>query len=83
MWWHDHVLSKTTKAKRLLNALLTATHGNWGPRPDITKWIYTAMVHLSVLYAAVVWAHDTALQKTHKCLDGMDRLALKSITHSA
>ena len=27
--------------------------------------------------------HDTALQKTRKCLDGLDRLALKSITHSA
>ena len=28
LWWHDHVFSKTTEAKRLLNALLSATRGN-------------------------------------------------------
>ena len=79
LWWHEHVLTKTTKAKRLLNALLSATRGNWGPRPDVTKWIFTA----SVSYAAIVWAHDTSLQKTNRCLTALDRLALKSITHSA
>ena len=46
LWWHDHVLWKTTRAKRLLNALLAGTRGNWGPRPAVTKWIYTAMVRL-------------------------------------
>ena len=83
LWWHDHVTSKTSKAKRLLNALLSATRGNWGPRPRITKWIYTAMVRPSVSYSSAIWAHDISLQKTHKCLDGLDRLALKSISHSA
>ena len=48
LWWHDHVHHKTSKAKRLLNALLLATRGNWGPRPDVTKWIYTAIVRPSV-----------------------------------
>ena len=37
------------------------------------------MVRPSVLYALVVWAHDLHC----KCLDGLDRLTLKSITHSA
>ena len=83
LWWHDHVVSKTTKAKCLLNALLSATCGNWGPRPHVTKWIYTAMVRPSVSYASVVWAHDTSLQKARRCLDALDRLALKYIAHSA
>ena len=35
------------------------------------------------LYASVVWAHDTSLQKTNRCLAALDRLALSSITHFA
>ena len=81
LWWHDHVLRKTTKAKCLLNALLSATRGNWGPRPDITKWIYTAIVRPSLSYASVIWAHDVSLQKTTRCLDALDRLVLRSLTH--
>ena len=41
------------------------------------------MVRPSVSYASVVWAHDISLQKTNRCLTALDRLALKSITHSA
>ena len=41
------------------------------------------MVRPSVSYASVVWAHDTLLQKTCRCLNGLNRLALKSIAHSA
>ena len=37
----------------------------------------------SVSYAFMLWAHDTSLQKTNRCLTALDRLALKFITHSA
>ena len=83
LWWHEHVASKTSKAKRPLNALLSATRGNWGPRPRIAKWVYTSMVRPSVSYSAAVWAHEISLQKARRCLDGLDRLALRSISHSA
>ena len=76
-------LSKYIKAKCLLNALLSASRGNWGPRPDITKWIYTGIVRPSVSYASAIWAHDISLKKTAQCLDALDRFAMRSLTHSA
>ena len=31
LWWDDHVQRKIAQGKKLLNALLSATRGNWGP----------------------------------------------------
>ena len=47
LWWHDHVQNKVTKAKWMLGALLSATRGNWGPRPQIAHWIYTCLLYTS------------------------------------
>ena len=41
------------------------------------------MVRPSISYASIIWAHDTSLQKSNRCLTALDRLALKYITHSA
>ena len=63
----------------MLGALLSATRGNWGPRPQIAHWIYTAMVRPSVTYAALVWAHDVTLVQTRELLLRLDRMASLAI----
>ena len=81
LWWHPHVQTKITKAKQHLGALVSATRGNWGPRPQIAHWIYVAMVCPSVTYAALVWAHDVELKKTRALLARLDKMAAVSYTH--
>ena len=79
LWWHPHVQTMITKAKRHLGALVSATRGNWGPRPQIAHWIYVAMVCPSVTYAALVWAHDVELKKTRALLARLDKMAATAI----
>ena len=79
LWWDDHVQRKIAEGKKLLNALLSATRGNWGPRPEIAKWIYTAIIRPSISYGASVWAHDVTLKKTTSMMTSLDRAALASM----
>ena len=79
LWWDDHVQRKIAEGKKLLNVLLSATRGNWGPRPEIAKWIYTAIIRPSISYGASVWAHDVTLKKTTSMMTSLDRAALASM----
>ena len=79
--WTQHIQNKVARAKRLLNSLLRITRGNWGPRPTITRWIYTGIVRPSFSYAAIIWAHATKMKTTQGALRGLDRAALNAITY--
>ena len=70
---------KTLKAKNLAHLLLTATRSNYGPRPEIIKWVITGVIRPMLAYAAMVWAHEISLSKVRQQLLKIDRVTMLAI----
>ena len=52
----------------------------YGPRADLVKWVYSAIVRPRVLYAYYIWGHRVSKSKTQQALQRLNNLACKLIT---
>ena len=60
--WTEHLDKKISVAKRLLYKYKTSLGIQWGPKPFLIKWIYTAIVRPTITYGSLVWAHSISTE---------------------
>jgi ribonuclease HI len=81
-----HITNKFKTAKKLLFATKNIMGKFWGPRPSLTKWIYTNIVRPTFTYGCIAWAKNTRTKDFITKAKRLQRLALKDIgpirTHS-
>ena len=70
----QHIIEKSKKAIRILNAARNAVGKLWGPGLKQMKWIYETMVRPILTYSSIVWAHRATLYL--KYLQRAQRMAL-------
>jgi ribonuclease HI len=84
--FRQHINDKFNKTKKLLFATKSAMGKFWGPRPDMTKWIYTNIVRPVFTYGCIAWAKTTRTKDFLNRAKRLQRLALGDIgpirTHS-
>ena len=78
--WDSHRNITIQNAKQNLIAISQKIAKHWGPRPHISKWIYTGIIRPKILYAAMNWGHTLNTDKIKAQYTNLDRLALQMIT---
>jgi hypothetical protein len=72
--WNDHFNQVVDKAKKDMIRINITLSKNIGPSPKLTHWVYTAVIHPKITYAAHVWCGKISnykLEKSHvKSRDG-------------
>jgi retron-type reverse transcriptase len=54
-----HIKEKLKQAKKLLYMLKSAFGVFWGPRPELMRWAYTAIVRPAFTFGSFVWAKQS------------------------
>lgn len=80
--WNSHLDRILKKATSAFWACKRTFGKNWGLKPRMIHWIYSAIVKPRIMYASLVWWPKTEQQSTQKKLDKILRLATMSITGS-
>jgi ribonuclease HI len=84
--FRPHINDKFIKAKKLLFASKNAMGKIWGPRPNLTKWLYTNIIRPTFTYGCIAWAKMTRTKEFLTKAKRLQRLALCDIgpirTHS-
>ena len=78
--WDIHRTRTIQNAKQHLITISQKIDKLWGPRPHISKWIYTGIIRPKILYGAMNWGHTIKTQKVKDQFAKLDRLALLMIT---
>jgi len=78
--WRLHVDAKYKKALAALYQLRRVAGKTWETTPKVTHWIYTAVLHPMLCYAAVIWWTRTQYVTVSKQLEHFQRLACLYIT---
>jgi ribonuclease HI len=74
-----HIAQKFTKTKRILFNANNAIGKFWGPKPIITKWLYTNIVRPTLTYGCIAWAKATRTKTFKNKAKRLQRLGLKNI----
>ena len=75
--WAVHVQEKLKQATVALFQLKSAVGVTWGLKPQVMKWLYTAVVRPVILYGSVVWWERADKGVGRTVLDRFQRLALR------
>ena len=74
--WTEHVNTKLKLAKRTLMLARSSFGSFWGPKPQLIKWLYTAVVRPLVSYACIIWGKVFESAGIRKKGNSLQRLAL-------
>ena len=78
--WDQHRNITIQNAKQNLVAISQKIAKTWGPKPHISKWIYTGIIRPKILYASMNWGHTLNTKKVKDQYDKLNRIALHMIT---
>ena len=78
--WDIHRNNIIRTAKQNLMALSKIISAPWGPRPILSRWMYTGIIRPKLTYAALAWGHTLNTSKVKKQLEHLNRIALLAIT---
>ena len=74
--WTPHINDKMKKAKRFISQVAAITRKNWGPKPQLMRWAYLAIVRPMLCYAAMIWGHRA--QHLASKLSRINRMAMNT-----
>jgi ribonuclease HI len=78
--WNSHLEKVRLKAALTLQTCRRLLGRNWGLKPKMIYWSYTAIIRPMVTYAAAVWWPKTEQRAAQLLLQKIQRLACLSIT---
>jgi ribonuclease HI len=78
--FNKHLDKVIQKAKSALFTCKKLAGKNWGVKPKIAHWIYTAIIRPIVTYASIVWWERTTIKYIITKLNSLQRLACLMIT---
>ena len=81
--WTQHIKKTLNKATLALVQCRKLLGQNWGLKPKVTNWIYTAIVRPTISYGALVWAHRLDDKWVIKNLNKLQRRACLMITNAS
>jgi ribonuclease HI len=79
--WNQHIQNKCKRAKKRLMMLRNKLGKLWGPKPDITKWIWSGVIQPSITYASHVWLHATNKKSNQETFNRLQSLAMRLMGH--
>ena len=77
--WEPHKNKILKNAKFNLIKLNQKFSKAWGPKPHISKWIYTGIVRPKLTYASMIWGHSLSIKRNCVLFDKINRLAMHMI----
>ena len=79
LFWRKHMLDKIAKSKKYLMKMANISKTIWGPRPNLSRWVFRCVVRPMTIYASVIWGHavtDNMIVRFRR----LNRLALSTYT---
>ena len=74
--WTTHITQALKKAKAYLFMILKQVNTRFGPKVNLTKWVYISIVRPRILYAYYVWGHKACKTETLQALQRLNNLCL-------
>ena len=53
--WSNHIKSKVKKGKRYLLKMAGISRAIWGPKPNLSSWVYRCVVRPMLVYGSVTY----------------------------
>ena len=78
--WNLHFNNTLTACKRALMYTSNIIRKRWGPKPSLSKWLFTGIIRPKLTYASLVWGHTLTQESKRKKLRRLNRLAAITIT---
>ena len=78
--WSNHIKNKIKKGKRYLLKMAGISRVIWGPKPNLSRWVYRCVVRPMLVYGSVTWAHSVDRPSIVQKLRTLNRLALSTYT---
>ena len=78
--WNEHIKQKSKQAKKLLMVLRSSLGKTWGPKPELTKWIWTGIIRPMICYGSFIWG-SRLLKGQIKKLGSIQRMCLMLTGH--
>lgn len=78
--WNPHVEKVIKKATVTMWHLWRALGSNWGFKPHVMKWLYTAVIRPKICYGSLVWWPAVKKVSVSRKLASLQRLACLAIT---
>ena len=79
LYWNTHINDKINKAKKFLVHVSHITNSNWGPKPELMRWAYLAVVRPMLCYGAMIWGHQAP--KLAGKLSRINRMAMNTFAN--
>ena len=80
LFWKAHILNKITKSKKYLMKMANISKTIWGPRPNLSRWVFRCVVRPMTIYGSLVWGHAVDSVGISKRLRRLNRLAMSTYT---
>lgn len=62
--WNEHIGNRSCKAIAAFWQCRSAFGKDWGLKPNVLAWVYTAIVRPMLTYAAVIWWPKCQIENT-------------------
>ena len=80
LFWNKHIKNKLLKGKRYLMKMAGISRVIWGPKPNLSRWVYRCVVRPMLVYGSVTWAHSIDRPSIIRKLRKVNRLAMATYT---
>ena len=80
MYWRKHLEGKIKKGKRYLMKMANISKAIWGPKPNLSRWVFRCVVRPMMVYGSVCWAHSIDTPSVILKLRRINRLAMSTYT---
>ena len=80
LYWSSHIKNKIKKGKRYLLKMAGISRVIWGPKPNLSRWVYRCVVRPMIVYGSVTWAHSIDRPSIVQRLRRINRLAIATYT---
>lgn len=78
--WRKHLDDRITRSKKYLLKINNISKAIWGPKPNLSRWVFRCVVRPMISYASVVWAHSIDTPALEQRLRRLNRLAISTYT---
>ena len=78
--WTEHFNKTISECKKTLMYTSTVIRKQWGPRPQLSKWLFTGIIRPKLSYASLAWGHTLTTKTKINKLTKLNRLAAITIT---
>lgn len=78
--WNEHIKERIRKATKIFWQCRRAFSKNWGLKPNVIYWLYTAIIRPILCYGCHIWHERVKIESIRNDLQHVQRMVLLGVT---